>query len=71
MSNNIPTAFPKQEARLENWFKDGHMYWGNAYGHPKFKDGCFLHTSAIVKENLEAGVIETLHTYYKLGVQLI
>ena len=62
----------KQEALLKNW----HFVWlehdqsnvavGYVYGHPRFTAGDFIHTSKIINYNVKNGIIETLHTYYKL-----
>ena len=57
---------PKQEASLRNWKIDGLIAYGNIYGHPNFLNGHFIHTSTIITLNKQAGIIETLHTFYRL-----
>lgn len=54
----------KQEALLRDWQFYGETVTGRVYGHPRFKDGTRIHTSRIV--NFKNGVVETLHTYYRL-----
>lgn len=61
--------------RLENWsltsgnhsVESGITYFqGNVYGHPRFVDGFFIHTTRIV--NYENGVFETKSgSQYVLG----
>lgn len=56
----------KQEALIRNWQIDGEVLIGEVYGHPRIIDGHRVRTSTIVKFNKKAGIVETLHTYYKL-----
>jgi len=64
---------PKQEASLRNWKlhwlpppEDCQVACGEVYGHPKFPDGRRIHTSQIVNFNSKHGIVETLHTFYRL-----
>ena len=56
----------KPTVRLSNWYyiADGQALAGQAYGHPRFPDGMFVHTSKIV--NRVESVVETLNTFYEL-----
>lgn len=56
----------KQEALLKHYHFEYDYATGHVYGHPKFRDGTYIHTSRIVNFNKRVGVIETLHTFYKL-----
>lgn len=41
---------------------------GNAYNHPRFRDGCFITTSTVLKMDVDAGTAETYSgTKYSLG----
>lgn len=61
----------KQEARLENWYPEkwggSLILRGNVYGHPRLRDGEFIHTSKVVKFHKGLGIAETLNTFYTLG----
>ena len=60
----------KPIVRLDNWQPvmspkgEMHMY-GQAYGHPRFKDGEFVTTTPI--SNANDTMVETRNTLYKLG----
>ena len=56
----------KQEASLRNWRFEGPVLIGNVYGHPRFPNGHKIHTSRIVNFNKRSGIVETLHTFYRL-----
>lgn len=56
----------KQEASLRNWQFCGLIAYGDVYGHPRFPPGHCVHTSKIIALNKRAGIIETLHTFYRL-----
>jgi hypothetical protein len=67
----------KPIVNMENWSVTGdydeytppelrhHYLQGNVYGHPKHKDGNYLHSSFIV--NVIGRTVETNNTTYKLG----
>ena len=62
----------KQEAVLKNWEfvwlegENANILLGNVFGHPRFREGHRIHTSAVVNFNLQYGIAETLHTFYRL-----
>jgi hypothetical protein len=62
---------------LQNWYmtdygldgdglpvKSAH---GNIYNDDRFREGEFIHTSAIINHYVEENIVETLNTYYTLG----
>lgn len=58
----------KQKARLENWYVgEADMLYGQAYGHPRFKDGESIRTSRVVKLDIKTGKATTINTEYELG----
>jgi hypothetical protein len=55
---------------MEQWTFDGYQLHGDVYGHPRFPDGTYVHTSAVVGEPVErkeGDLVETLNTVYVLG----
>lgn len=60
----------KQEASIQNWefvpTAEGYVVIGYVKGHPKFQDGRRIHTSLVIGFNLRYGIVETLHTFYRL-----
>lgn len=64
----------KPKVKIENWHfapiwgvDSPEVLWGNCFGHPLLQDGLFIHTSSIVKKDLENKTVETLNTIYELG----
>ena len=62
----------KPEVRIENWvIRIGRLH-GDAYGHPRFKDGTGVSTSTIIDmpdDPAEGDIIETRNTLYRLGAK--
>lgn len=61
--------------RLEDWFYDGVMVWGNLYEDTKQRwyDGVHIHTSAVLTDRMyikEGEVIQTRNSRYLLGKPL-
>lgn len=60
----------KPTVRIENWRIADNSLIGDAYGHPRFKDGTPVRTSTIMEIPMmpeEGNTVETMNTLYKLG----
>lgn len=66
----------KPEVRIEDWVfgpiwgnSGPEVIFGRVYGHPnpRLPDGTEVHTSSILKKDLENNRVETLNTNYILG----
>ena len=60
----------KPNAILKNWSIDElcNIAYGDVYGHPRFDDGSYIHTSTIISIDREQKniIVETLNTIYTL-----
>jgi len=54
----------KPDNRIFDGSREYNLAWGYVYGNPRFRDGEWIHTSAIVNHN--GDTIETLNTLYKV-----
>jgi hypothetical protein len=63
----------KYGGKIEQWYVIQHgdvsLVWGNLYNDPgrRFGEGAFIHTSKVVKLDIENKKVETLNTIYDLG----
>lgn len=65
----------KQRASLNHWCfhilnGEALVLIGEVRGHPRLPDGAFIHTSRVVRLDVEAATAETLNTFYSLGEKL-
>lgn len=63
---NITVDGSKPIVSMKCWFiSDGRLY-GDAYGHPRFLNGSFIHTSRIIKiiKRGDNKIVETRNTIY-------
>ena len=71
---------PKPEVTIENWgvvqgistHSFGHLHSsnrlvGHVFGHARIPNTSVIYTSPILSVDLNKGVVETLHTTYRLG----
>lgn len=57
------------EVILKKWFISSNRLYGEAYGHPKFKDGAYVVTTEIKDMNIKNGyrMAQTRNTLYRLN----
>lgn len=55
----------KPEVQISNWYLLENRLYGDAKGHPILGDG-FVRTSSVLSVDLEAGIVETRNTIYRL-----